>query len=120
MKNSVYVLYDGSCSLCRRTTKFLTASDVFGRLKLVNARDRADIETHGFGRFSEETLAEDMHVAIGEKVWRGFDGYRQIARHLPALWLLVPFLWVWPLSWLGRRWYRHVADTRSCELPHRH
>ena len=130
MKNSMYVLYDGDCGLCRRTIDRVMALDWLHRLTPLNGRDRAAIEKQGFGRLDAETLAKDLHAAKGEKIWKGYDAYRTIASHIPLLWPVWPLLWVWPVTWIGRRIYRKVADTRSlspadwpeksphCEKPH--
>ena len=108
-----YVLYDGDCGLCRRTTERLRRADFFRRLTFVNARDRGALKKEGLERFQEKDLAADLHAVSDEKIWRGFEAYRAIAARLPLLWPAWPFLWVWPVSALGRRAYRHVADTRS-------
>ena len=117
MKKPLYVLYDGNCGFCRRAVAVLTTLDISHRLTLVNARDRAEIEKNSLGWLEENALIKDMHAVMDKKIWQGYGAYRKIARHLPLLWMLWPFLWIWPIPWLGRRIYRHVADSRSCELP---
>ena len=117
MKPAFYVLYDGDCGLCRHALQRLLALDFFHCLTPVNARDRNLVEKSGLGRLESETLMKDIHAVEGEKVWQGYEAYRAIAGQLPVLWPAWPFLWVWPMTWLGRRMYRHVADTRSCEIP---
>lgn len=114
-----YVLYDGDCAMCRRTMERLERLDWLGRLTPVNARRREEVEKHGLGGLSEDALVQDMHAVSRGKVWRGFDAYRAIAARVPLLWPVWPFLWLWPVTSLGRRVYRRVADTRSCSLhPH--
>ena len=117
MKTPFYVLYDGNCGMCRRTMNFLLALDFLHRLTPVNARERREVEKQGLGRLGDETLMKDMHAVQGDKTWLGYDAYRAIAGRVPLLWPVWPFLWLWPVTHFGRRIYRRVADTRSCELP---
>lgn len=113
----IYVLYDGNCGLCRRTIASLQKFDLQRRLVPVNACKRSELEKHGLGgHFKDPETLRDMHAVLGEKIWKGFEAYRAIAGRLPLLWPVWPFLWIWPISWYGRRVYRHVADARSCEI----
>jgi len=116
MKTPFYVLYDGQCGMCARTIKSLRALDWLGRLTVVDARNRSEVEKSGLGRLEEAALVKDMHAASGDRTWKGYDAYRAIAARVPLLWPVWPFLWLWPVTWFGRRIYRHVADTRSCGL----
>ena len=116
-----YVLYDGNCGMCRRTTERLRALDLTHCLTFLNARRREEIagamhESPLLGKLTDEALMRDMHAVTGDKVWKGFEAYRAITGRLPLLWPVWPFLWLWPVSWCGRRVYRHVADSRSCEM----
>lgn len=112
----LYVLYDGNCGFCRQAVDRLRALDLTRRLTYVNVARRDEVEKHGLGRFDKETLMRDMHAIEGEKIWKGYDAYRAIAARVPLLWPVWPFLWIWPVTSLGRRVYRHVADSRSCEI----
>ena len=113
MKTPFYVLYDGDCGLCKRTLKRLVALDVTHRLSPLDLRDRAGLERHGLGFLDAKALGQDIHAVQGKKVWRGYEAYRTIAGQLPRLWPVWPFLWVWPVTAIGRNIYRRVADTRS-------
>jgi predicted DCC family thiol-disulfide oxidoreductase YuxK len=108
------VLYDGNCRVCRRTIGMLRMFDVFGRIEYVNVLATVGERYMGIERAQ---LLVDVHAIRGERVWRGFEAYRAMAARVPILWVVWPLLWVWPITALGRRWYRHVADGRSCELP---
>ena len=96
---------------------FLLALDWLRNLTPVNARNRREVEKYGLGRLSDEALIKDMHAVSGEKTWMGYDAYRAIAARIPLLWPAWPFLSLWPVTHFGRKIYRRVADTRSCELP---
>ena len=109
------VLYDGNCGVCRRTIAMLRMFDVFGRIAFVNALDAGD-GARDLGVERAQLLVH-MHAVRGERAWQGFEAYRAMAARIPVLWPIWPLLWVWPVSALGRRVYRHVADTRRCEVP---
>jgi predicted DCC family thiol-disulfide oxidoreductase YuxK len=111
----MYALYDGNCRGCRRAIGMLRMFDVFGRIEYVNALSAGD-----GGRYmgiARSELLVDMHVIRGRRVWRGFEAYRAMAARIPILWVIWPLLWIWPIAALGRWRYRHVADSRSCEVP---
>ena len=114
--NTLYVLYDGNCGLCRRTMDSLKKWDVLHRLTPVNACQRGELEKHGLGRFKDKEVMRDMHAIQGDAVWKGYDAYRAIAARVPLLWPVWPLLWIWPVTFFGRHIYRHVADGRSCEI----
>jgi predicted DCC family thiol-disulfide oxidoreductase YuxK len=117
-KQDLVVLYDGNCRICRRTMGCFIAWDVLGRIRYVNALNRYDIEKTGLGWLKDEALMKNMHVVIGNKVWRGFEAYRQLTLRLPVFWPLVPFLWLWPIPQAGKTIYRYVADSRTCSITH--
>lgn len=108
------VLYDGHCTLCRRTAAVLATLDVLGQLRFVNMLDAGARRQAGVDRFDEAALATDIHVVAGERVWRGFEGYRAICWRLPWYWPVLWALYVPPVPALGRRAYRRVADSRLC------
>src|SRR6202171_4707697 len=112
----MYLIYDGNCRLCRRTIAALRTLDVFGRVHYLSAFDEPAIRSHGLDWLNSDDLLLNMHAVKGRKVWRGFAAYRTLAQRLPVLWPLVPFLYLWPLTLIGRRVYRHVADTRACDI----
>src|SRR3989338_7617901 len=107
-------LYDGDCRICRRTMDILSRLDIFERLRLMNFREQAPIDEKraGIPALSQETLAKEMHVLRGKRLFLGFDGYRQLAQVLPLGWLIAPFLWLPGVSWMGKQVYARVASGR--------
>ena len=107
------VLFDGGCPMCRRTVRALRRLDWFGRLTFADATDDATRERHAQGLDRAAALTE-MYVVDGSgRRTPGFDGYLQLSRGIPALWIprwigLLP-----PVAWLGRRIYRLVAARRA-------
>jgi len=112
----MYVVYDGNCRLCRRTVASFRAFDIFERVTYVDALDRSAVENYGLSRDDSNTLLRDMHAIRGARSWQGFGAYREWMKRLPLFWPAIPFMYAWPVNWIGNRTYRHVADSRSCRL----
>lgn len=115
------VFFDGACGLCRPTVAVLRRLDLRQRVEFLDVgRDWPAIHRR-FPALSQQACLEDMHgVDRKGRVFAGFDTYRALARPLPLGWLVLPFLFLPPLPWIGRRVYRAVADRRhttSCALP---
>ena len=111
----LYVLYNGNCSLCKKAVKKIEFMDWLKRVTPLNALDRDLLAKHGLS-FPEHELMQDIHVVRGTEVFRGYEGYRVIAKRLPLLWIVWPLLYIWPITYFGRKTYRHVADSRTCEI----
>ena len=116
-KEEITVLYDGNCGLCRRTMDLFKFFDIFGRIIYVNALNAGQVADRDLAWLDANALTVDMHVVRGKKVWKGFAAYRVLASRIPIFWLVSPFLYLWPVPAIGNLIYRHVADTRSCEVP---
>ena len=113
------IVYDGNCRLCRRTIALLRVFDVFGQVRYVSALDEAALAAHGLQELDRHALLTDLHAVLGTQRWLGYAAYRALAWRLPLVWPVLPLLYVWPITAMGRRTYRHVADARSCELAAR-
>jgi predicted DCC family thiol-disulfide oxidoreductase YuxK len=113
-RGRVHILYDGLCPLCCRTVRLLTGFDLFTRLEFLDFR-RLDLNgydrSHGLN-LALQDLEEEMHIIFRGRVYRGFDGYRRVALALPALWPLVPWLFLPGISSLGAVVYGYVARRR--------
>jgi predicted DCC family thiol-disulfide oxidoreductase YuxK len=115
-KGEIYVLYDGSCKLCRRTIASLRVFDIFGHITYMNALDHEAIRSHGFQWLNATVLMTDMHLIARKKQLTGFSAYRALAARIPILWPAVPFLYLWPIPCIADRIYRYVADSRRCTI----
>jgi predicted DCC family thiol-disulfide oxidoreductase YuxK len=104
--SKVELEYDGMCGLCVRTVTFLGGLDWLGRLRLVDGTSADGTRLQVFTARD----ADDRHD--------GFFAYRRIARALPALWPVLPLLYLPGLSHLGQKVYEHVAANRgsSCSI----
>jgi predicted DCC family thiol-disulfide oxidoreductase YuxK len=106
------VLYDGHCRLCAGSARWLRAIDAFGRLELADARDPAVL-----ARFPQVDPARafarlQLVRADGGPPLEGFFAFRWIARRLPALWALWPWLWLPGAAAIGTRAYDAIARRR--------
>ena len=107
------VLFDGACPLCRRTVRVLRRLDWFGRLTFADATDDAVRARHAPGLDRAAALTEMYVVDATGRRTPGFDGYLQLSRALPILW--VP-RWIGlfpPVTRLGRWIYGIVAARRA-------
>ncbi|HEX8004621.1 MAG TPA: DCC1-like thiol-disulfide oxidoreductase family protein [Mycobacteriales bacterium] len=102
-------VYDDGCGICRRTVATLRTVDLLRRVEWVPA-STADV---GIAR---DALLADLHHVEDGRVTTGFEAYRRIVRRYPLLWPALPLLHLPPVAALGRRVYRHVADTRACAV----
>jgi predicted DCC family thiol-disulfide oxidoreductase YuxK len=109
----VDVVYDGLCLFCVRTIRMLRPLDVLGRVSFHDANDRQAV----VGRFpalAEADLDDAMYAIDGSgRRYRGFYAFRRLAWALPAVWWLIPLLYLPGMSFVGERVYGHVARNRS-------
>ncbi|MGB7158460.1 MAG: DCC1-like thiol-disulfide oxidoreductase family protein [Tepidisphaeraceae bacterium] len=128
-RGSIDVLYDGRCSICRRSVRLLRSWDLFDRLNYLDFRtlDIAAYNAHRGVTLDEGELDKAMHVVWRGRVTSGFEGCRTIASALPVFWVIVPLLYLPGLSHLGAIGYRWLARNRmafhtcdpngACALP---
>ena len=113
---SMYVIYDGNCQLCRRTIASIRVFDIFGRINYVNALDDEALKNCDLLWLEPHSILQDMHTVVGKKSWRGFSAYRVLSRRLPIFWSILPLMYLPPIPKIGDRIYRRVADYRSCSI----
>jgi predicted DCC family thiol-disulfide oxidoreductase YuxK len=112
----MYVLYDGNCGFCRRTIALLRVFDIFERVTYVNALEGDALRGFGLHWLDSSALLKEMHGVVGRQRWTGFSAYRALILRIPILWPAVPFLYLWPIPMIGKLLYRHVADSRACDI----
>lgn len=112
-QGKVAVLYDGKCGLCQRSIFLLTLFDHLRRLRCINYWKMAERKAIA-PKLTIATLDRAMHVIFPNgKVYRGFDGFRELAAHLPLLWLLLPILHAPGIAPMGRWVYAQIAERRK-------
>ena len=114
------VLYDGGCGLCERTVAWLRWADLRRRLTFTDINRDWDRLKQRHPSLDRDACLDAMHVVAPDgTITAGFDGFRTLARVVPALWPAWPLLFVPGVPPIGRRVYRHIAQHRSttCRLP---
>lgn len=116
-EGSVIVLFDGRCAFCQKSIFLLQTLDALRRLRFVNIYDAAK-RKEAAPDIALDHLKKAMHVvtpAVGRrkpKAYAGFYGFRQIARHVPAFWIVVPLLYVPGVPLVGSLVYMLIASRR--------
>ena len=107
------VLYDGQCSLCRRSIQALQARDTRGRLEATDLHQADLPRLHP--ALDRTACLQEMHVITPDGVvLRGFDAFRHIALQLPSTAWWAGFLYIPPVPQAGRVVYRWIA-ARRCQ-----
>lgn len=106
------VLFDGSCGLCRRSVTALRMLDWLHRIELANLHDASE-RKHWAPDTPLHALERAMHVRLPNGTFAtGFHGFRALAVHLPALWILLPVLHLPGIGTPGEWVYRNIAARR--------
>ena len=106
------VLFDGGCPLCRRTVRIIRALDWNDRLQFVDATN-AEARAFFAPTLTEREVMIEMYV-IDEhgRLHGGFEGYLQIARVVPLLWVLGLIGRLPGIRQLGHKIYKFIAANR--------
>lgn len=111
------VLYDGSCGLCRRGALTLQRLDWFHALSI---RDFYRAPAVLAERIDPAAFAEGIPVLTRDgRLLIGFEGLRHAFLATPVGMLVGWVLLIPGISYLARRRYRHIAQTRhapSCSV----
>jgi predicted DCC family thiol-disulfide oxidoreductase YuxK len=105
------VYFDGECPLCRRTVAILKGFDYFGNLSFKDFRERGALT--GLSGVGYQDLERRMHaLSPAGEVKAGYVAVVQVARRLPALWILGLLGSVPGAASIGSPLYDWVADRR--------
>ncbi|MEW5848875.1 MAG: DUF393 domain-containing protein [Myxococcota bacterium] len=128
MSGKLLVVFDGQCGLCQSSVGWLTRFDPGEKhLEFIPYQDEEGLKARAPemdpARADREMLVrtDDGHVH------GGFFALRQIARKLPRLWPVVPFLYFPVVSRLVgppiyrviARYRRQIMGTAVCQIPNR-
>jgi hypothetical protein len=91
--------------------------DIWGSVNYVDSSDAEALSNAGLSWFPKEDLGRDVQAITEIERWSGFAAYRALAGRIPVFWPIIPLLYVWPIRVAGERFYRRVADSRTCSLP---
>ena len=117
-REPLIVLYDGGCRLCRRTVALLRSFDLLDDLEPVDGLS-GDPRRQQFPNLTDAMLTHDLYAADGRRVAGGYDAYKRIAARLPILCWAGPLMRWGPVSKVGNRIYRRIADSRTCAIADR-
>ncbi|SPO67406.1 DUF393 domain-containing protein [Pseudomonas sp. JV241A] len=111
-KPKLLLFYDDKCNMCDKTVQIITYLDVFNRIRLMPVSQSAE-QLLKYNIDSEDALT-DLYGVNEEtrQVFRGYDLYYKLAKHIILLWPVVPLLWIGQLFGMGSRIYRIIAVRR--------
>jgi predicted DCC family thiol-disulfide oxidoreductase YuxK len=111
----VAVLFDGGCSMCRRTVAVLSYLDCFRQLEFHDVAAAWPGADRRFVTLTRVQCLNEFHVVpAGAAPLTGFDAYRAMAWKLPLLWPLLPLVYLPGARRVGRFVYATVS-ARRCE-----
>ncbi|MCX8024446.1 MAG: DUF393 domain-containing protein [Thermanaerothrix sp.] len=122
MKASLFVFYDGACSLCTRTARLLEKLDWRRHLVVLSFRAPGVMTAYGLDPARAEAR---LQVQVAGRILEGIAAVEAIAAHLPLLWPLWPWIALArclgigdPIyDWIARhRWWlgRHSTCAGTC------
>ena len=108
------LVYDGFCPLCTRTMVIVDALDITEQLGYIDfERDWGAVVARA-PSVTIESAREAIHlVSPCGDVYRGYYGFKQLARRLPLMWPAVVVLAIPGMDWLGVRVYDEIASRRG-------
>jgi predicted DCC family thiol-disulfide oxidoreductase YuxK len=114
------VLYDGGCSMCRRTIAVLSYLDTFRLLEFHDVTGAWPGHDPRFAGLTPARCLREFHVVPpGSRPVSGFDAYRSMAWWLPLVWPVLPFTYLPGARRIGRAVYQRVSARRctgACQL----
>ena len=105
---TLIVYYDETCGVCMRTASALDWLNGLNRIRFLPASDHP---TAG-----DDAYLDILSQGSDGRTHRGFSTYQQIVWRIPALWWLLPIIYLPPVPFIGRWVYRRIADNRQCKL----
>lgn len=110
------VLFDGTCSYCRRVVGVLHTLETNDRTLFLPLEDPEAWQDRVTNPPPPESLMLDIYAYSQGNWYAGVDSYRCIAARNPVLWLAWPFLALPPFSGIAKAIYRRIADRRVCKI----
>lgn len=108
------MLYDGGCGICRSVASVVTRLDLLHRIEPIDVLNEWTMVAKRFGLLTQERCLTDMHVVRPDgKVVTRFEAYRSLAWTIPALWVVLPILYVPGVPLIGDRVYGYIAASRG-------
>jgi len=106
------VLFDGGCPMCRRSVRIVRALDWNDRLQFVDATN-AEARAFFAPSLTEAQVMVEMYVVDErQRLHGGFEGWLQIARVVPLMWVFGLLGRLPGIRQLGHAVYRVIAANR--------
>lgn len=106
-KEDLVIAYPGHCGRTRGVIAMLRTFDLLGRVTYLERAEAAAWPGGERGRTARDHAHPALQAIKGPHRWDGGAAYRALAWRLPILWPVIPLLYVWPGTALGRAWCRH-------------
>ncbi|MBI1812386.1 DUF393 domain-containing protein [Candidatus Peregrinibacteria bacterium] len=112
-RGPITVFFDGACGLCRRSIFSIALLDSLHRVQTVDFRNET-LRKEFAPDLSPASLDRSLHLRTPDgRIFTGFDAFRFLSRHLPALWIVAPFLSIPGIPTIGRMVYAGIAERRK-------
>ena len=113
-----FLYYDGTCSLCTRTVRWLSRLDLFGQVTWTPFQSLRE-PPRGL---SWDDLDRAAYLDTGQgHPYEGYYAFRKLSLRLMPLMPLAPVLWLPGMGLAGKAVYRWVARNRCrlsrCRIP---
>ena len=106
-------MYDGQCPFCRASVRLLVAMDWLRRIRPMDLHTQAAEVAARAVALTREQMMEAMRLITPRgRIYAGFFAVRRAAWLLPAMWALLPLLYLLGMSRCGPRAYRWIARHR--------
>jgi predicted DCC family thiol-disulfide oxidoreductase YuxK len=112
------VVWDDSCTFCRRGVRIGRWLDVWGGIRWVGSSSPAAYK--GTGVTPEAAAFAMQLVEPDGRVRGGYHAVRGILEVVPGGFLLAPWMVLPPVARAGEAIYRHIAERRTCAVDARH
>ena len=112
------VVWDDSCSFCKRCVSIGQRLDVWGAVRWVGSSSPAAYD--GTGVTPDAAAFALQLVEPDGRVRSGYDAVRGVLEVVLGGFLIAPWMALPPVARIGERVYRHVAESRTCAVDTRH
>ncbi len=107
------VFYDETCGMCKIVMSVLSKLGSGQRVMYLEAQTMDEFVSD---RQALENRYYDLHSFAGDRVFKGYDAYINIAKRTLLLLPLYPIMLLPFVRWIGEKIYRNIADARTCAL----
>ncbi len=113
-KRPEYILFDGTCKRCRRTVSAVRVLDVLQRIIYVDTACRES--QSNLSQSDHAVLLHRVHTLISDKTKREVFPCYSVAKRIPLLWLVYPFLFLASRPVFARRMFPAASPSKKYEL----